>query len=303
MGNRDDIREFLVSRRGRLTPAQAGLHTGSGHRRVPGLRREEVAVLAGVSIEWYTRLERGNIAGVSEEVLDAVAGALQLDDAERVYLMDLARAARPVRSSRAAATRRRARVTVPPSMHWMLDSITHSAVIVRNGRMDVLATNSLGRALYSPMYDSPVVTGVPAPPNLARFQFLDPAARVMWPDWSGAAQVTAALLRTEAGRHPHDHDLRELIGELTTVSDTFASMWAAHDVRLHTTGAKTFHHPEVGDLELTYHSMDLPTGTGPTALPLNLTVYTAEPGTPHEDALRLLGSLAEPSPSASPATT
>jgi transcriptional regulator with XRE-family HTH domain len=209
--NRSEIRDFLATRRARITPEQAGLLPGGGRRRVPGLRREEVAVLAGVSTDWYIRLEKGHIAGVSEDVLEAVARALQLDDAERRHLFDLARAAKPSR-----APRRRSKLTVKPRVQWLLDSMSTSAVIALNGRMDILAANTLGRALYSPVFDAPR-----RPANIARFQFLDPRAQDFHPDWDGAANTTVAILRTEAGRDPHDQDLRDLVGELSTVSEEF----------------------------------------------------------------------------------
>jgi transcriptional regulator with XRE-family HTH domain len=277
--NRSDIREFLASRRARITPEQVGLLPGGGRRRVPGLRREEVAVLAGVSTDWYIRLEKGHIAGVSEDVLEAVARALQLDEAERLYLFDLARAAKP-----SGASRRRSKVRVKPRVRWLLDSMSDSAAFVANGRMDILATNTLGRALYALAFDDPR-----RPPNIARFQFIDPRARDFHPDWDGAANVTVALLRTEAGRHPDDKDLRELVGELSTVSEEFRTRWAAHDVRIHRTGVKQFRHPAVGTVDLIYHSMALPTEGRED---LQLTVYNAEPGTPSADALKLLASWA-----------
>ncbi|WP_369138702.1 helix-turn-helix transcriptional regulator [Modestobacter versicolor] len=278
MDNRSDIRDFLTTRRARITPQQAGLLPGGGRRRVPGLRREEVAVLAGVSTDWYTRLEKGHIAGVSEDVLAAVARALQLDEAERVYLLDLARAARPTRTPQ-----RRSRAAIEPRVQWMLDSMTGSAAFVANGRLDIVATNTLGRALHAPMFDGPR-----RPANFARFQFLDPQARDYYPDWAGAANVTVALLRAEAGRRPHDTQLRELVGELSTVSDEFRTRWAAHDVRIHHNGAKQFRHPVVGGLDLTYCTLELPAGHPG----LRLTIYTAEPGTPSEDGLKLLASWA-----------
>jgi transcriptional regulator with XRE-family HTH domain len=277
--NRSDIRDFLATRRARITPEQAGLLPGGGRRRVPGLRREEVAVLAGVSTDWYTRLEKGHIAGVSEDVLEAVARALRLDEAERLHLFNLARAARPAR-----APQRRGRARIQPRVQWMLDSMTGSAAFVANGRLDILATNTLGRALHSPMFDDPR-----RPVNFARFQFLDPRARDYYQDWESAANITVALLRTEAGRDPSDRDLRELVGELSTVSEEFRTRWAAHDVRIHHAGAKQFRHPAVGAVELVYHTMDLP---APAHGRLALTIYTAEPGTPSEDALKLLASWA-----------
>jgi transcriptional regulator with XRE-family HTH domain len=277
--NRSEIRDFLASRRARITPEQAGLLPGGGRRRVPGLRREEVAVQAGVSTDWYIRLEKGHIAGVSEDVLEAVARALQLDEAERRHLFDLARAAKPSR-----APRRRNKVQVRPRVQWLLDSMSSSAVIALNGRMDILAANALGRALYSGVFDDPRRPG-----NIARFQFLDPRARDFHPDWNGAANTTVAILRTEVGRDPHDPDLRELVGELSTLSEEFRTRWAAHDVRIHRTGVKQFRHPAVGVLDLIYHSTSLPT-EGPEDL--QLTAYTAEPGTSSEDALKLLASWA-----------
>ena len=279
MDNRSDIRDFLVTRRAKLTPEQVGLPAG-GRRRVPGLRREEVAVLAGVSTEWYTRLEKGHISGVSEDVLEAVARALQLDAAERAYLFDLARAARPANRP----PRRRRQAEVPPRVQWMLDSMTSSAAFVRNGRMDILAINALGRALYSPIFDDPR-----RPANIARYQFLDPGARDYFADWDSAANVTVALLRAEAGRDPHNMDLRQLVGELSTLSEEFRTRWAAHDVRIHTAGKKQFDHPEVGPLDLVYHSMNL-AADGDWVL--DLTIYTAEPGTASEDRLKLLASWA-----------
>jgi transcriptional regulator with XRE-family HTH domain len=223
--NRSDIRDFLASRRARITPEQAGLLPGGGRRRVPGLRREEVAVLAGVSTGWYERLEKGHIVGVSEDVLEAVARALQLDEAERLHLFNLARAARPTRAPQ------RGRARIQPRVQWMLDSMTGSAAFVANGRLDILASNTLGWALHSPVFDGPR-----RPANFARFQFLDPRAHDYYSDWESAANITVALLRTEAGRAPYDKDLRELVGELSTVSEEFRTRWAAHDVRIHHAG-------------------------------------------------------------------
>ena len=294
-GHRDDdrsdadtraaIRDFLLTRRAKLTPEHVGLPAGGGRRRVAGLRREEVAVLAGVSTDWYTRLEKGHINGVSDDILDAVARALQLNDAERVYLFDLARSGRPANR----VTRQRRSTVLPERIQWLLDSMHGSAAFVANGRMDILAINSLGRALYAPMYSTQVRGDDPQPPNIARYQFLDPAARDFIPDWDGAAGVTAALLRTEAGRDPHNKHLRELIGELSTLSEEFRARWAAHDVRLHHAGQKRFHHPAVGGIDLVYHSMDVSADGGRT---LVMTVYTAEPGTDSEDRLKLLASWA-----------
>ncbi len=283
MDSRADIRDFLATRRAKLTPEQVGLPT-SGRRRVPGLRREEVAVLAGVSTDWYARLEKGHIAGVSEDVLDAVARALRLDDDERTYLFDLARAARPARR----ATSRRRDVEVPARIQWLLDSMTMSSAFVRNGRQDIVASNALARALHAPLFDSPTA-GEHGRANNARYIFLDPDAGEFFIDWEAAAAATVALLRAEAGREPHDRALRELIGELSTLSREFRTQWAAHDVRIRHEGVKLLRHPEVGDLELTYQSLDLPIAKRAVH---DLTVYTAEPGSASEDRLKLLASWA-----------
>jgi len=279
MDTRREIREFLTSRRGRITPDQAGLPTyGTSPRRVPGLRREEVALLAGVSVDYYTRLERGNPGGVSDTVLDALARALQLDDTERAHLFDLARA------TQTSAPRRRRRVQqrVRPSVQHMLDAMEGLPAFVRNGRLDILGANRLGRALYAGQFDSPG-----QPPNTARFFFLDPRATSFYADWDRVATDVVAVLRAEAGRDPYDRDLSDLVGELSTRSDLFRTLWAAHNVRTHDTGSKRFHHPVVGELTLTFESMELVADPG-----LTMFVYTAEPGSRSEQALDLLASWA-----------
>ena len=272
----NEIAEFLTSRRAKVTPDQAGLPT-YGPRRVPGLRREEVASLAGVSVEYYKRLERGNASGVSESVLEALAQALQLDDAERAHLFDLARAANPIAPRRRRPVQQRVR----PVVHRILDSITTPA-IVRNSRVDYLAANPLGRALYAPLFESRE-----QPANSARFTFLDPAAQDFYVDWERVAKDLVAHLRSEAGRHPHDRGLSDLIGELSVRSAEFRTWWAAHNVRYHQTGTKRLHHPIVGDLELSYEVMELPADAGVT-----ISVYSAEPGSRSQEALDLLASWA-----------
>lgn len=279
--NREEVREFLVSRRARISPQQAGLPV-VGQRRVPGLRRNEVATLAGVSIEYYSRLERGQLAGVSAGVLDAIARALQLDVAEREHLFDLAQAA----DGSSLLTRRRGRSetvwTPQPGLQWILDAMRDAPAIIGNGRADLLAANHLGRALYSD-----VLAGAAGKPNFARFTFLDPAARRFYPDWGFFADITVANLRTEAGRNPHDKQLHELVGELSTYSPEFRTRWSAHDVRLHTSGTKHFRHSVVGDLVLAYETVDLRNDAG-----LALTIYAAEPGSASEHGLKLLASWA-----------
>jgi transcriptional regulator with XRE-family HTH domain len=280
MDNGNEMRDFLVSRRAKITPEQAGLPAyGGGNRRVAGLRREEVALLAGVSIDYYVRLERGRAAGASDSVLEGIARALQLDEAERAHLFDLARAAAPTVPR---APRRSAPQQVRPSVRRILDSMTTTPAYVRNARMDILAANRLGAALLAPVLTSPA-----QPASNARFLFLDPAARDFYPDWERQAQDVVAMLRTEAGRSPHDKPLSNLIGELSTRSENFRTWWAAHNVRFHRTGVKRFHHPEVGDLTLSYEALDLAADDG-----LRIAAYSAEPGTPSDDALRLLASWA-----------
>jgi transcriptional regulator with XRE-family HTH domain len=270
-----EIREFLTSRRAKLTPDEVGL-TSYGPRRVPGLRREEVAVLAGVSVPYYTRLERGNLSGVSESVLEALARALQLDEAERAHLFDLARAAQPAAPKR----RRRTQQRVRPSVQRMIDAMTGAPAFLQNGRLDILAANALGRALFSELYVDPV-----RPANPARFVFLSPRAPDFYGDWERAANDTVAILRTEAGRDPYDSSLSDLVGELSTRSEEFRTRWASHNVRIHRTGAKDLHHPVVGDLSLTYEMLDLSADSG-----LVIVAYTAEPGSKSAEALDLLAS-------------
>jgi transcriptional regulator with XRE-family HTH domain len=278
MDTRNDVREFLASRRARITPEQAGLPSFGGTRRVAGLRRAEVATLAGVSPDYYTRLERGNLSGVSDSVLDAIARALQLDDAERSHLHDLARAANTSTRTR----RRPSKQQIRPGVQSLLDAMTDAPAFVRNGRLDILAANQLGEALYAPAFDTP-----DRPVNLARFCFLGPRAEELYPDWDDAANTTVALLRTEAGRDPYDRALIDLVGGLATRSDDFRIRWAAHNVRLHHTGVKHFQHPVVGRLDLAFEAMPLPADPG-----LTMTAYSAQPGTPAHDALRLLASWA-----------
>lgn len=279
MDNRAEVRDFLMSRRAKLTPDRAGIPS-AGQRRVRGLRRSEVAQLAGVSVEYYAKLERGSIGGASASVLDAICQALQLDDTERAHLLDLARAADGIPTSGRARRRATADPATRPSLHWALDAITDGVAFVRNSKQDLLATNELGRAFYSPLIGDGGRT-----PNLARFQFLDPASRDFYPDWDLFAQMCVGIMRAEAGRDPHDKGLQDLVGELSTRSDVFRRLWGAHDVRTHGTGTKRFNHPVVGQLTLAYEELAI------TAEPNHvLLIYTAEPGSPSADRLRLLAS-------------
>jgi transcriptional regulator with XRE-family HTH domain len=276
--NRDEVKAFLSSRRAKITPEQAGLHNYNRNRRVPGLRRSEVADLAGVSVEYYAQLERGNLNGVSDSVLDALARALQLDEAERAHLVDLAHTAGPTAGTRHKPPAQQIR----PSVARILDGMTGVPVLVNNGRLDVVAANPLAQALFAPVFADPA-----RPVNHARFNFLNPGARDFWLDWERAADDSVAMLRTEAGRDPYDKALTDLIGELCTRSEDFRIRWAAHDVRLHRTGLKHIHHPVVGDLHLVYDVMELPADPG-----LALIAFSAEAGSPDDDALKLLASWA-----------
>jgi transcriptional regulator with XRE-family HTH domain len=281
----NDIAEFLATRRARITPPQAGLPS-DGMRRVPGLRREEVASLAGVSADYYRRLERGQVSGVSELVLEALARALQLDEAERAHLFDLARAAGRVGTGSSKRSRP-AKKRIRPVVQRLLDQIEAPA-IVSTVHCDYVAANALGRALYAPVFESPE-----QPANSARFTFLDPAARDFYPEWERLASELVAALRSQAGRNPYDRNLQDLIGELSTRSDEFRVRWAAHNVRFHRAGTKRLHHPIVGELEVSYETLTLDADDG-----LRMALYTAEDGSASQQALDLLASwTATPEPS------
>ena len=271
----NEISDFLTSRRARIAPDDVGFPALGGRRRVAGLRRQEVAILAGISVEYYTQLERGNARGVSDDVLDALARALRLEDAERTHLYDL------VRANASRPTRRRACQRVRPGVQRVLDAITAPAVL-RNGRMDLLSANQLGRALYAPIFESPA-----GPPNIARFAFLDPHAPDFFVEWETGANDCVALLRAAAGRDPYDRDLAQLIGELSTRNEGFRTRWAAHNVKFHRTGPKSLHHPIVGALTVEGETFSLPGDADQT-----MTVYTAEPSSRSQEALDLLASWA-----------
>jgi transcriptional regulator with XRE-family HTH domain len=277
MSTKNEIRDFLVARRGEVTPQQAGLPVLPGERRVPGLRREEVAVLAGVSTDYYARLERGNLAGASDSVLDAIARALRLDDVQRAYLIDLARTA-PANSAARRRRLPRAR-TVRASVQRVLDNLLVPAVVF-NVPQDLIASNLAGRALFIPHFEA-------ERPNFARFIFLDSRAHDFYPNWRQACSLTAAVLRYEAGRDPLNAELTTLIGELSTRSPQFRKDWADHDVHENRTGRKIYHSPIVGDLDLSYDVFEMPGEPG-----LFICTYTADPGSESEDRLRLLTSWA-----------
>ena len=276
MADAEQIKEFLTSRRAKVTPEQVGLPVAGGTRRVPGLRREEVAVLANVSLEYYTRIERGTATGVSETILDAIAQSLLLSDAERTHLFDL------MRAQRRTAPRRRQpapRQQVRDSVANLLEAMPRTPAVVHDHRLNIIACNPLARALFDPMYADPV-----RPVNYARFLFLDRHARDFWVDWNDAADNTVAILRGNAGANPNDTALNELIGELSSRTREFATRWAAHDVRQHTTTHLEIHHPEVGLLELDKEVLDLPDEGQ------SLAAYLARPDSRTADSLELLAS-------------
>ena len=281
MNNRDEVRDFLTSRRGRLTPDAAGLQLYGTNRRVTGLRREEVALLADVSTDYYTRLERGNLTGVSESVLEALATALKLDESERTHLFDLARVANAGAKQRRAAPKPHVR----QGIQRILDTIGAPAY-VRNNRLDLLALNPLGRALFTDLYPAGTAPGDARPTaNLARYLFLDDRSRDFYLDWSDVAKDVVAALRIEAGRNPYDRGLSDLVGELSTRSEEFRTWWASHNVRLHRTSTKRMQHAVVGELELTGEALALPGDNG-----LTIITYTVEPHSAAEQALSFLAS-------------
>ena len=261
----------MASRRAKISPARAGLPRYGSRRRVPGLRRDEVALLADISVEYYTRLERGEARGVSNDVLEAVSRALQLDEAEHAHLLDLVRRADQARPPRRASGPQQVR----SSIRRVVDGLTAIPAFVFNGRHDVLYANPLAEALYVELFSDPV-----RPPNSARYIFLDPRSKTFYADWDSVAHDVVAALRGEAGRSAYDRALSDLVGMLSTRSEEFRVLWAAHDVRFHRTGVKRFRHPLVGDLTLAWDSLPLPADPG-----LSVATYSADPGSPSEAAL------------------
>ncbi|MBO3676323.1 helix-turn-helix transcriptional regulator [Streptomyces sp. NEAU-YJ-81] len=284
----EELGRFLRARRTQTSPQAAGLTPGPGIRRTPGLRREELATLAGVSIDYYTRLERGKETRPSPAVVDALGRALQLDDAEHQHLRDLAvRAARYAPKPAPAPSR-----TVRPHLKLLLETVRPNPAYILSRSMDILAHNPGGLALYAGITDWPVKQR-----NLARYLFLHPAAHEVFPDWENQIRGCVARLRALAGTDPDAPDLTTLVGELLLKSPDFAGLWERYEVtgRKHT--AKTFQHPHVGKITLVFQGMALEGTPGH-----RMGVYTAEPGTPDHDAMLLLdmtATPAEPRPAAS----
>ncbi|OKH70169.1 helix-turn-helix transcriptional regulator [Mycolicibacterium goodii] len=274
-----ELAEFLSARRAQLTPADAGLEEPGTRRRVPGLRREELARLAGVSVDYYTRLEQGRSRSASAEVLDALATALQLNDAERAHLHHLAKP-QPAQRKRRSRPQRVDSATL--HLLDLLDQV-FSPAFVLGRRLDVLAHNRLAGALITEFRE------LPAPlRNQARFVFFDPHARELYANWDEVAADTVAMLRLDAGRYPDDDKLSALVGDLSIRSEEFRSWWSNHTVKQRTVGTKAYHHPVVGDLTVTYQALN-PSGDPDQTL----FIYTTEPGSPDETALRLLANWHE----------
>lgn len=278
MDTRGDTQQFLTALRARLSPEQAGLTSFGGERRVPGLRREEVAQLAGVSTAYYTRMERGDLGGVSDSVLFALVRALQLNEAESAHLFDLSRAATGPRRE----PRTKPEPKVSPRVAQLLDAMRDVPALAMNKISTPVASNALGRALFPDLFPADA-----APLNHARYLFLDERSRSFYPDWEDSARGTVSSLRLLAGHDPSDRALMALVGELATRSPEFRTWWGGHTVRTHTTGSKRIHHPVVGDITVGYETLEVPSAHG-----LRLVTYLAEPGSASADALDLLRSWA-----------
>jgi len=280
MATPNDVQQFLTALRARMTPEKAGLTTFGGERRVPGLRREEVAQLAGVSTAYYTRMERGDLGGVSESVLYALVRALQLNDAESAHLFDLARAATPSGARRAPRAKPETRVS--PLVAQLLDTMRDVPVVAMNRVTTVAGSNALGRALFPHFF-----TEGGTPVNSARYLFLDERAKTFYADWETSAREAVSALRLLAGQDPTDRALMALVGELATRSTDFRTWWGGHTVRTHNTGIKRINHPIVGAMTLSYETLLLPSSSG-----IVVATYLAEPGSSSADALDMLRSWA-----------
>ncbi|MEV6334065.1 helix-turn-helix transcriptional regulator [Nocardia vinacea] len=292
MDLRGEVAQFLTGLRARLSPEQAGVPVLGGQRRVPGLRREEVAQLAGVSTTYYTRMERGNLRGVSDSVLGSLARALHMNEAETQHLFDLARAAT---GTRAPARARRPALRVPPRAVQLMESMTDVPVVILGRLGDVLGANTLGRALFPDLFPE---HGPPL--NHTRYLFLDERARRFYPDWEHSARQVVSALRLLAGQDPGDRALTALVGELATHSPEFRTWWAGHAVTVHAGGTKTLHHPVVGELTVAFETLTLASAPG-----IRIITYLTDPATPSADALDMLRSWVAtdytPAPGAAPA--
>ena len=276
MGQSAEFGQFLRVMRARMRPEAAGLPTTSTARRVPGLRREEIAQLAGVSTDYYTRLEQGRQIRPSQAVVDAVARALQLDATERAHMLDLLHNCPPSSKSPAPVQR------VRPGLWQLLDAIGDTPALVLGRRTDVLSSNRMANLLFTDFSDLPA-----GERNLSRWIILEPAARDLFRDWKAVAAETVGALRVDVGRHPNDPQANQLVGELAVTSDHFRQWWAGHHVRMRPSGTVRLHHRTVGDLELDFETLTLPEDGDQS-----LRIYSTKPGSPSHDALRLLSSWA-----------
>ncbi|SEF35064.1 Helix-turn-helix domain-containing protein [Amycolatopsis pretoriensis] len=280
-----ELGDFLKSRRAALRPEDVGITPHPARRRVSGLRREELATLANVSITHYTRLEQGRAGNASDGMLEAIARTLRLTEDETAHLKDLAR---PAASPRRAPARV---AQASASARQLLGAMTHVPAVLMDRRGDVLAWNQLGHALLAAHLAPGSPDDPAARPNLTRMLFLDERYRALYRNWGEQAELAVASLRLVAGRHHDDRALAELVGGLTMNSDEFAKLWARHPVRTCTSGVKLLRHPVVGEVELSFENLDIPGTSGQ-----RLIAYTAEPGSPSETALKLLGSASAPAP-------
>lgn len=290
MKKQGQLADFLQARRSRLRPEEIGLRTYGERRRVPGLRREELAMLAGISAPYYTRLEQGQSHNASPEVLDALAGALRLDEAERAHLHALARAPR---GARTAVRPRAERIT--EATRALLAALGSTPAIVLGRRSDVLAWNHQGHALFAGHLDPDSPDDPGQRPNMARMVFLDAHTRELYTDRSTKAGAVVGNLRLTAGRHPDDPELAALVGELTVRSREFAALWADHRIRACGTADYEMRHPLVGTLTVTQQTLQSPQGDGPA-----LVVATAAPGSPSATALALLAHAVAPQEAGGP---
>jgi transcriptional regulator with XRE-family HTH domain len=265
-----NLATFLRARRELLKPADVGLPDRE-RRRVEGLRREEVAMLAGISTEYYLRLEQGRDHQPSEQVIEGLARALQLDDDATGYMRDLARPA-PRRTRRSVPER------FDPAVQALIDSWSLTPAFVINRNMRVLASNRMARALSR--FFTPGE-------NMLRATFLEPELRMLYRDWDKFTTRIVPFLRATLGADPPDRELVELIGELSLASKRFATLWARHDVKHRSTGPAAFYHPQLGALDLHYTILHL------SEQRQMIVTYHADPGSPSEDSLRLLTSQAE----------
>ncbi|WP_028280283.1 helix-turn-helix transcriptional regulator [Arthrobacter sp. H5] len=274
MGQSAEFGQFLRIMRARMRPEGIDVALTAGTRRVPGMRREEIAHLAGVSTDYYTRLEQGRQMRPSQAVVDAVARALKLDATERAHMLDLLHNCAPSSKSPAPVQR------VRPGLRQLLETVTHSPALVLGRRTDILARNRMASLLFTDFAELPVRER-----NLARWIILDPAAMELFRDWKAVAAETVAALRVDVGRHPNDPQTNQLVGELAVTSEQFRQWWAGHRVTTRSFGSLRLHHPTVGELELDFESLALPDDSDQI-----LRIFSAKPGSPSEDALRLLSS-------------